>query len=219
MATVDTVGIPWFRLFYRTQEHLIEAQGVGTILLDNHIRVDHIEHRFRHLFDGPSADVLTILENELSLLVFRTPSLESVNIQYIVGYDVDIHMDRSSLVFILQTEADEFTLVTPLLYSVNEIRATLNHTLVHQFLERLVFTAIAGVIEELVPETRINEVTCSMFRTTNIEVDIAPVLISITTDKCLLVLRVHIAQIVGTGTGEARHGVQFEWEDGFIVDK
>ena len=128
-------------------------------------------------------------------------------------------MDRSSLVFILQTEADEFTLVTPLLYSVNEIRATLNHTLVHQFLERLVFTAIAGVIEELVPETRIDEVTCSMFRTTNIEVDIAPVLISITADKCLLVLRVHIAQIVGTGTGEARHGVQFEWEDGFIVDK
>ena len=83
VATVDTVGIPRLTLLNRTQEHLIEAKCVGTILLNNHIRINNVEHRLRHFFDSPTALVLTILQNELCILVVRAPSLESLDVENI----------------------------------------------------------------------------------------------------------------------------------------
>ena len=128
-------------------------------------------------------------------------------------------MDRRCGIIVLQAEADEFTLVgTLVLDTINEVRTTLNHTLVHELLEGLVLARVARVIEELVPETRIDQVTSSMLCSSNIEVDIAPVLISLTTHKGLFILGIHIAEVVGRTTSETRHRIQFEWEDGLVVN-
>ena len=219
VTAVNTVGVPRLALLHRTQEHFIETQGVSTILLDNHIRVDHVEHRLRHLFDSPATLVLTILKNELCVLVFRTPGLEGINVQHVSRDDVDVYVDRSRGVLVLQSEADELTLVgTLVLNTIDEVGATLNHTLVDQLLEGLILARVARIIEKLVPETTVDEVTSSVLRTTYVEVYITPVFVSITTDKGLLVLGVHIAQIVSRTAGKARHRVQFQGEDGLVVD-
>ena len=60
MATIDAVGVPRLAGFYRTEEHFIQAKRVGTILFDDHIGINHVEHRLRHLLNGPPADVFTI---------------------------------------------------------------------------------------------------------------------------------------------------------------
>ena len=49
-----------------------------------------------------------------------------------------------------------------------------------------------------------------MLGTTNIKVYLAPVIIGLVRDKCLVVVRVHVAQIVGRRTGKARHGIQLQ---------
>ena len=60
VTAVYAVGVPRLRLLHRTQEHLVQTQGISTIFLDNHIRIDHVEHRLRHLLDGPSALILAV---------------------------------------------------------------------------------------------------------------------------------------------------------------
>ena len=129
-------------------------------------------------------------------------------------------MDRCGGVLVLQSETDELTLVlTLVLYAIDEVGAALNHTLVDQFLEGLVLAGVAGVVEELVPETRVNQVACGVLRTTYVEVYVAPVLVSVVAHEGLLVLGVHIAQIVCTGASETRHRVQLQWEDALVVDE
>ncbi len=94
--TVDTVRIPRFGLFYRAEEHFVHTKRVGTVFLDNHIRIDYVEHGFTHLFNSPSADVFAIFQDKLSIVIFRTPCFEGFDIQNIVGYDIHIYMERSS---------------------------------------------------------------------------------------------------------------------------
>ena len=60
VAAVDTIGIPRLRLLHRTKEHFIQTERVGTVFLDNHVGIHHVEHRFRHLLDGPAAFVLGV---------------------------------------------------------------------------------------------------------------------------------------------------------------
>ena len=135
-------------------------------------------------------------------------------------------MDRSNIILVFQAETHEYritrststTSITSV-YPVNKIRATLNHTLVHQFLERLVLARVTTIIQELVPETGIDQVTSCMLCTTHIEIHIAPVFINVLVNQGILVLRIHIAQIVGTGSSKTRHGVQLQGEDGLVVDE
>jgi len=70
---VDTIGVPGLALLKRTEEHLIQTERVGTVALDDHVGVDDIVHRLTHLLDGPSADVLAILEDEVSRSVLGAP--------------------------------------------------------------------------------------------------------------------------------------------------
>ena len=144
VTTIDTIGVPRLRLFYRTQEHLVETQGVSTILLDNHIWVHYVEHRLRHFLNRPTTDIFAILEDELSMLVLRSPSLEGLDVEHISADNVHIHMDRCYLlVVVLQVQTHELTLVCSLvLDTIHEVRASLNHTLIHEFLEGLILTRI-----------------------------------------------------------------------------
>ena len=58
-----------------------------------------------------------------------------------------------------------------------------------------------------------------MLGTTDIEVDILPIVDRLGTEVSLVVVGVHIAQIVATGTGKAWHRAEFEGEDGDVVDE
>src|SRR4029079_6955941 len=50
--TIDalhTLGAPWLYHFEWSHEHFVKAEGVGSVLVQNIIGVDHIPARFRHL--------------------------------------------------------------------------------------------------------------------------------------------------------------------------
>ncbi len=66
--------------------------------------------------------------------------------------DVDVHMDLSGLVLVLEAEGNELIGAHD---PIDEVGASLNHTLVDQLAERLVLADIAKVVEELVPEAGI----------------------------------------------------------------
>ena len=220
VATVNAVGVPRFRLLNRSEEHLVETKSVGTVFLHNHVGVDNVEHRLRHFFYCPSADVLAVFKNKLSILVFRTPSLESLNVELVCLHDVHVNVDWSDVVVVLKSKAYECRVVLAfLIYTIDKVGTTLNHALVDKFLERLVGTRISTVVEELVPEARVDKVTCSMLSTTHIEVNTAPIFVGILAHKSLVVLWIHIAQIVSRRTSETRHGVKFKREYGLVVDK
>ena len=209
MYAVDTIGVPGLTLLKRTKEHLIQTERVGTIALDDHIGVDDIVHRLTHLLDGPSADVLAILEDEVSRSVLGAPSTESFKIELIVVDDIHIHMEGGRVVLILEAEGDEGIRV---LDAVDEVGAPLDHPLIDQLTEGLVFDDEAEVIDELIPEAAIDEVTGSMLCTSYIEVYMAPVGILVTTDKRLVIVRIHIAEVIGRATSEARHCAQLVGE-------
>ena len=202
MHTVDTIGVPRLALLKRTEEHLIQTERVGTIALDDHIGVDDIVHRLTHLLDGPSADVLTILKDEVSRSVLGAPSTKGFEIELVVVDDIHIHVDGGRVVLILEAEGDEGIRV---LDAVDEVGATLDHPLIDQLAEGLVLDDEAEVIDELIPEAAIDEVTGSMLCTSDIEVYMAPVGILVTTDKCLVIVRIHVAEVIGGATSEAWH--------------
>ena len=120
-----------------------------------------------------------------------------------------------------QTEAHEHRvslLLAGHVVAVDEVGATLYHALVDEFLERLFLARHAVVVEELVPEARIDEVTGGMLGAADVEIDVLPVVVGLAAHQCLIVVRVHIAQVVGARTGEARHSAQLQREHSFVVD-
>ena len=191
--TVNTIGVPRLGLLDRAQEHLIETQGVGSIFLDNHIGVDHVEHRLRHLFDCPSADVLAILQDELRIVILRSPLFEGIHVEHVIADNIDIHMDRSHLIILLEVVGDKGVGAVD---AIDEVRSSLDHTLVDELLKGLLLTNNAQIKEELVPETAVNQVTGSVLRTSNVEINIAPVLIYLRIYQSMLVVRIHVTQIV-----------------------
>ena len=94
--------------------------------------------------------------------------------------------------------------------SVYEVRTALNHTLVDELLERLLLAYITEVEEELVPETGVNQVARSVLSTTDIEVNVTPVFISLAAYEGLIVVRVHISEIVCGASRKTRHCAQFD---------
>ena len=215
MATVDTVRVPRLACLHRTEEHFVETKGVGTETLHNHIWIHHIEHRLRHLLNCPTANVLAVFENELSRFVLRTPSLECLHVEHIVLHDVHIHMDWSDVIFLAEIVADEGVRV---LDAIHKVRATLNHALVDELLEWFFLAAIAVVVEHLVPETAVDEVTCGMLRTSHVEVNMLPISICLLAHESRLVVRVHIAEVVSRTTCKSWHRVEFDREHRHIVN-
>ena len=122
--------------------------------------------------------------------------------QDIVLDNIHIHVDRLNFIFVLwvvdEVVADEEVARCAFAdIAIYEVRATLDHTLVDKFLKRLVLADIAEVEEELVPETAIDEVTRSMLSTTDIEVDLTPVVVGLFAYERSIVVVVHITEIVG----------------------
>ena len=90
-------------------------------------------------------------------------------------------------------------------YPVDEVGASLNHSLVDEFPEWLLLAYVSQVIKELVPETGIDQVAGRVLGSSYIEVDIAPVGISILAHEGIVVVRIHVTEVIGARTGKARH--------------
>ena len=58
-----------------------------------------------------------------------------------------------------------------------------------------------------------------MLRAADVEVDVLPVSGSLGADQSLVVVRVHVAEVVGAAASEAWHGVELDGEDGLLVDE
>ena len=207
MHAVDAVRVPRFRLFERAEEHLVHAQCVGAVVIDDVVGVHDVEHRLRHLFDRPAADVPALFEDELRILEFGAPCAERVEIEYVVAHDVHIDVDLLGFVLVFQSERYEFVGAD---HAIDEIRTALDHTLIDEFLERLRFADISQVVEEHVPEARIHQVPCRVFDAADVEIDVAPVFVGGAAHERPVVVRVHVAQVVGRRSGESGHRGYFE---------
>ena len=219
MTAVNAVGVPWLRLFYRTEEHLVQTQCVSTVFLYYHVGIDDVEHRLRHLLNSPSAYILSVFQYKFGIVVFRSPCLEGIDVENVVLHDVDINVYWSSLVLVFQTCRHEYGSlgVVVAVYAIYKVGAALYHTLVYEFLEWLFLAAHSVVEEELVPEAGVYKVTSGMLGSTYVEVNVLPVFVYVLSHESIVVLRVHISQVVCGATCKARHGEQFQWEDGIIV--
>ena len=102
-------------------------------------------------------------------------------------------MDRCHLIILLEVVGDKGVGAVD---AIDEVGSSLDHTLVDELLKGLLLTNNAQIKEELVPETAVNQVTGSMLRTSNVEINIAPVLIYLRIYQSMLVVRIHVTQIV-----------------------
>lgn len=148
--------------------------------------------------------------------------LKRFDIEDIVLHKVYPNVDwRDILVVLPQIIAYENGLLIgrQLVDTIYEVASALDHSLVDELLERLLLTAVAVVVEELIPEPAVYKVTRSMLCSTNIQVDVAPVFVGFLTHNFLVVVRVHIPQIVCRRPCESRHRVELYREYGLIVDE
>ena len=112
-------------------------------------------------------------------------------------------MDLSGVVLVLEAIGHE---LVGILDPVHELALSLDHALVDELLERFGLANVAQVIEELVPETGVDEVTGGVLGTTDVEVHVAPVLIVFPAYQRLVVVRIHVAEVVRAAAGETGHG-------------
>ena len=212
VTTINSVGVPRLTLLHRTKEHLVKTQRIGPVVLNDEVGVYHVVHTLRHLFYGPTAHILVVFEHKLGILIFGSPCAEGLNVQHITMNDVHIHVYGRNLVLVFQSQRHEerclITLAFGSLHTINKVTAALNHTLINQLLERLIVYGHAQVEEELVPEPTIYKVSCGVFRSAHIEINVLPIANGRVAHQRIVVVRVHIAQEIGRRAGETRHGVQ-----------
>ena len=108
MHAVDAVRIPRLVLFERAEEHLVHPQRIGPVIADDVVGVDDVVHRFRHLLDGPTANVFPVFEHEFGVGVLGHPFAERVQIEHVVAHDVDVHVDLPAYRTRLSVRGDIF---------------------------------------------------------------------------------------------------------------
>ena len=77
---VDTLRVPRFAEFQRSEEHLVQAQRVSPVFFDNRVGVHHVEHGLGHLLDSPATDVFPVFEDKLGIGEFRSPCTERIHV-------------------------------------------------------------------------------------------------------------------------------------------
>ena len=113
-------------------------------------------------------------------------------------HDVYIYMDGSGLILVFQTEGNEYgsCIMMIVVDTIYKVGTTLYHALIDEFLIGFFLAAYAVVMEKLIPESRIDQVSRGMLRSPYIEIYILPIFIDILGDEGILVLGIHISQIV-----------------------
>ena len=115
-------------------------------------------------------------------------------------------MDRSDVILIFQIQRNECIGIFDTIY---KIAASLNHALIYQFQERFFYSGNVYIMQEFIPETRVNQVSGSMFGTTYVKIYVLPVLVYFRVDQCFVVTWIHITEIVSGRTGKSGHCIQF----------
>ena len=165
VTAVDAGHVPRLRLLNGTEEHLVEAQRVGTVALADVVGVHHVVLRLRHLLDGLHDDVLAIgIGDELGLLEVGHPLTYLLNVEFLAFDGADVGVDGVGLltvvgvavllglVVVLHLEQVEADVAVGAAQSEHEAGPSLYHALVDELAERLVLAGVARVVEELVPE-------------------------------------------------------------------
>ena len=207
VLSVYSVRIPRLGLFQRSEEHLVHTQSIGAVTFDDIVGINDVEHRLRHFFDRPSADILPVFENKLRIGELRPPCAESVNVENVVADYVHVHMQFLSFVTVLESVRNELVRADD---PVNEIRTSLNHTLIDEFLERFRLADVSEIVQEHIPEPRIHEVACSVFDTSDVKVYVLPIFVGLFGYQLLVVMRVHVTQVVSRRSSKTGHRTQFE---------
>ena len=93
--------------------------------------------------------------------------------------------------------------------AIYKIGTSLDHSLINQLLEGFRFADHAQVIQEHIPEPGINQVSGGVLGASQIKVHISPILVGLLADNGFVIVRVHIAEIIGGRAGESGHRIQF----------
>ena len=120
----------------------------------------------------------------------------------VIVHDIDVHVYLGRVVLVLQAAGHEGVRTLDTVY---EIGAALDHALIDQLAERLFLAHISQVVEELVPEPGIDQVAGGMLGASDIEVHVPPVFVLGAVHEGRVVVRVHIAQVVGAAAGKSGH--------------
>src|SRR5690554_55748 len=104
-----------------------------------------------------AANVFPILEDKLGVCKVRTELPELFNIEYVITYDIYIHMQGNCFVSVFQAIRDKRIRSLPFTveYPVYKITPPLEHPLIDEFLEWLLFGHIPHILEEFIPEPAI----------------------------------------------------------------
>src|SRR5690606_31517307 len=204
MNTCNTRCIPWLGLLQRPKEHFIHTQSIGTILLNNVVRIYHIVLGFRHFFNLATHYKFSVFGYKFGSSQIISPKFESINIQLIRSiYHIHIHMNRHRFVILLKSFRNKFIFT---FHAISKGRSSQNHPLVDQLFERLILRNNTLIFQKLMPKTSVQKVTCSMFATTYVQIHILPIGICRLTYRSSIIEGIHITQIVPTTARPARHG-------------
>ena len=82
--------------------------------------------------------------------------------------------------------------------------------MVDELLVGFVLAHQSEVEQKLVPETGIDKVSGGVFGSAHIQIHLPPVFVGLLRHQFVIVVRVHVAQVIGARTGKSRHGAGFQ---------
>ena len=177
LAALDGGGVPRGGLLKVADEHLIQAQRVGTVLVDHIVGVDDVAEGLGHLDDGVLGHLAVLLDKGLA---------------------------RALLVAVLGQQA--LALGIGLVLKGMGVQAQ-DHAVGGTLLVRLLGGHNADVIQELVPETAVQQVQGGVLHAAVVPVHRRPVLQRLLGGNGILAVRIHVAQEVPGRTGPLGHGI------------
>ena len=177
VAAGDGRGLPGCGLLEVAHEHLVQTHSVGTVLVHDLVGVDDIAQRFGHLDDG--------VAGHLTVLFFQS---------LLGGLLAAVLLQQ--LLLLLSGQIDEAVGIQAQDHAVSG-------ALLVGFRRR----HDADVVQELMPETAVEQMQGGVLHAAVVPVHRRPVFQRLFGSEGVLAVGVHIAQEVPGRTGPLRHGV------------
>jgi hypothetical protein len=77
------------------------------------------------------------------------------------------------------------------------------------FLEWFIMRNCSDVVQKFLPESSINHMSGDVFSSSNIDIDILPIVFLLFPNECFIIRRIHISEPVSWTTCSSWHGVGF----------
>lgn len=149
MYVIYFVCILRFGLFNWFEEYFVYMECIGIVFFNNYIWIYYIEYRFIYFFNSLFIDIFVVFQNKFGSFVFGFLSFESFQVEDIVGYDVDIYVDRSNFILIFQIERYESIGIFDM---VDKVILFLYYFLIYKFLERFFGYGDILIVQEFILE-------------------------------------------------------------------